>query len=1628
VVGVVPAVTISGISSSQSGVICDSNGGSSFPVTVDATGVGSGSGVNSTTPMTVSWSYTLNGGSTVFSLGTSTVNTTSGQSSYQIPGSILASTNPSGTTYYLISATVTGVNAAGAPVSATSAPFTITINPNAAISAQPSPASSTVCSGNTTSLSIGVSGIGPVLQWQELSSDSGAAWVNLPGQSSTSLTVPALAPAVGLNSSDDPNFEMGIANVTQLQGTGIYFWDGTTPAAYGSHSVGTSGGQIILATPSTAVPLDPTGYYLVLADVYSDTVGRTASLGVSCFDAGGNAIAPQGGADGVYFRPIPTASSVTVGSGSATWQVIGGILKGTGALTDLSGTTGTFRTGTASVQVVASLEEGAISGTAHLDNVRIIPLNSNEASLLLSGSWSNAMTLAAYAQARMGPASDGNTTRSFQYRVAIDNSSDGCGGLALYSQTATVTSEPLPNIISYPAHTQTCANTPVTLAVGVQGGGSPSFQWMQSPNGVSGWLPMDGQNSKTLTLAGTNNGSTTLTTYYMLEVITSCGTIQTPAIEVDVLPGISITSQITGVPSAVASGTALNLAVGAIGVTSSNWQQSINGGLWTALVSPNILSLSTTPTASGTTLTNYEYKVQLLSSNCGTVTSGVQSVNVYPPLIGTVVTSDGSTNYCAGNSATLTVDLSSGYLPQAQWQANSGSGWTNVGSTGPLSYSPTAPAVSGSTPVTVQYRALLTDAMQQTAMIGPISVTWNPSLAITTQPASTSIATGAGANLNIVVNGVGLTYQWNISSDRGNSWNVVSGATNASFATGALTAPTGTSTTTFLYRCIVSGPGCSGVVSSTATVTVYPVPAGTVTASNGTSYCSGSLASLATTISSGSNLTYQWQVYSSGLWTPVTGATAMSYYPVGTASGSTSTTSEFCVVATDPVGQFVMSNPVYITWNPAPAITAQPASASLPTGSSTTLGITATGQNLTYQWQLSVDGGTTWNAIPNATGVSLVTGPLNAKTPSLSVTAFLYRVLVQTPGCTTVYSSVAQISVYPVPIAAAALNGTSPACSGSSIPLQANETSGSGLTVQWQVLQSGIWVNIPGATSVSYSPTASVVGMNPVTNQYRPFMTDAVGQTAPGGAITVSWVAQVTFTAQPIGTTVCAGGNTTLSTAYQGPVGVTVSGFWESSPDSANWSQVLGTGSTSTILNITGITASSYYRYHITTGVCSDVYSGVVQVVVVPIPSINQEPQDQTICAGQSAIFSVATNMSAANGSYQWYVSTNSPSGPWSVIVGATQATLTLANMTNSSTTNLLQWYRAQVIPNVCGQAMFSTSATLTIQPNVTIVNQPQNIQACLNTPATLSVVTVGQTASYSWQQQTSSGWVDMGLTGPSVSVPTNVLGTFTIRGVVNAVCGTSYTNTVTLTVAGATQITKQPQGLTACQGSSASLSVGATGAALTYAWVASTDQVTWTPTGGNTATITVIAAQTMSYRVTVLGGGGCADQVVSAVATVKVLDIPQQVPLSTPTYARTGSPAYISVAEDGPSYDSVTWTFQGQTYQGNSVVLQMPGQAGTYPLLVSANANGCQSVTNWNLAVEDQGNGDVCQLGVIDARDFGRFMAAFGTKAGDAKFDEALDLNGDGVIDEKDLLLFWNEFGAAVQTGSTSSSVKAAA
>ena len=245
---------------------------------------------------------------------------------------------------------------------------------------------------------------------------------------------------------------------------------------------------------------------------------------------------------------------------------------------------------------------------------------------------------------------------------------------------------------------------------------------------------------------------------------------------------------------------------------------------------------------------------------------------------------------------------------------------------------------------------------------------------IVQQPSSVSTYKNAVIALECVatVSSGTLSYQWQQSTDGGNTWADIVGATSTQYT------PNTSTIGTIYYRAVVVntvGTSTSSATSNSVYVTVGEVTAPIFSTQPMSATIPIGVAAEALTASATSNatITYQWVSSPNGsVWTAISGETNNSYTPptttvgttyykvVATATGagqSKQTDSEVATItvyeATVPV--FIRDlSLIDVTYNAADYVSPLD-------GTATAVG------TLTYQWQRSIDGGITWQDIAGAT-------------------------------------------------------------------------------------------------------------------------------------------------------------------------------------------------------------------------------------------------------------------------------------------------------------------------------------------------------------------------------------------------------------------------------------------------------------------------------------------------------------------------------------------------------------------------------------------------------------------------------------------------------------------------------------
>lgn len=248
------------------------------------------------------------------------------------------------------------------------------------------------------------------------------------------------------------------------------------------------------------------------------------------------------------------------------------------------------------------------------------------------------------------------------------------------------------------------------------------------------------------------------------------------------------------------------------------------------------------------------------------------------------------------------------------------------------------------------------------------NVSFRPPIVVNTQPASSTICNGVTTILTTAASGnPTITYQWQFESSPSVWTNVTNTGGYSGATTTSLTVNTSGNFGAGNYRCRISGLQVDDAITSTATITINPLPAAPT--ATGNSSCTA--ASLALTAAGGAAGQYRW-------YTVPTGGTAIA--------GQTNSTYNTPVLAITTTYYTAINNGICESTRTAVIATINtPPPAPITTGSSS-----CTAASLT----LTAAGGTAgqyrWYTVP--TGGTAIAGQTNSNytTPLLSATTTYY--------------------------------------------------------------------------------------------------------------------------------------------------------------------------------------------------------------------------------------------------------------------------------------------------------------------------------------------------------------------------------------------------------------------------------------------------------------------------------------------------------------------------------------------------------------------------------------------------------------------------------------------------------------
>jgi hypothetical protein len=1175
-----------------------------------------------------------------------------------------------------------------------------------------------------------------------------------------------------------------------------------------------------------------------------------------------------------------------------------------------------------------------------------------------------------------------NLTATTYYRAVI--TSGACSAANSTTTSVTVDAAPVGGTATATA-THVCTGSGTAVSVS---GSTGSIQWQQSADGSTGWATVTGGSGGTTATYTTPN--LTATTYYRAQLSSGvCTPVNSTTASVTV-DAASVGGTATATLSAVCvNGTTTINLTGNTGST-IQWQQSADGSTgWATVTGGSGGTTATYTTPALTTKTYYRAVVQ--SGSCASANSSVTSVGITanPSVTG----QPANASACQGSTASFTVTATGVNSEQWQYSSNGGSSWSSVtDGTGGTTLTYTTPTLSDTLRSGYKYRCHITGCGGATVdSDGTATLTVNaiPSQTIT---APSTVCPNSTGNSASVVDPGSATFAWTIT-----------GGTIPGSTTGVSVLFTAGASGTVQLSCVITKAGCSSAggqaqsvtIVSTGSTSTMPLQQGNGV--NGTGGYQGAVDGAAGT---GAN-DQTWAVYALGTSAGEQSIGLLQFKDnngtgIGTIpSGATVSSATLTLVANANLnggaGTLYVA-PVTSAWvagNQAtpPSFTTGSAvscgtipSAGQPinfnitsivqswvNGSKANLGVAiyadATGDGVLYDADNQYNGASAplltiqyvtplsqtitapSSVCANSTGNSasvvdpgsatfawtITGGTIPGSTTGSSVlftagasgTVQLSCVITKA-GCSSAGGQAQSVTITAAP--AQTITAAGPVCA-SSAGNTASVSTTAGATYSWSISGGTITA---GGTSSTVTYTAGTGAS----------LTLSCVVTSSGGCASAGGQAQsVTINPTSVGgstsanaATICQGSTSQIT--LSGQTGSITK--WQSSPNNSTWSDIASTANPYTTA---ALSANTYYRAVVQSGVCSTANSASTLVTVNPTSVGGTATATlSAVCVGASTTIGLAGNTGST---IQWQQSGNGSTG-WTTVTGGSGGTTTTYTTPGLTTKT---YYRAVVTSGACSSANSSvTSVDITANPAVT--GQPANTTVCQGSTASFTVTATGVT-SYQWQYSSNSGTTWQNVTdGTGQTSATYITPTLSdtsrsgykykchIVGCGGATTDSDGTSTLTVNAIPSQTITAPSS---VCANSTGNMASVPTSSGGSYAWTISGGTITAGQTAA-TVTFTAGASGSVVLNCVVTSSGGCAS------AGGQSQSVPITVVAGTPAtmtlqYSANGS-GYQSEVDGGAG------TFSGGGWSG--------GYEGyIYGTLGSATAN--QAITLMKFA---DGNG----------------------------------------------------------------------
>jgi gliding motility-associated-like protein len=726
------------------------------------------------------------------------------------------------------------------------------------------------------------------------------------------------------------------------------------------------------------------------------------------------------------------------------------------------------------------------------------------------------------------------------------------------------------------------------------------------------------------------------------------------------------------------------------------------------------------------------------------------------------------------------------------------------------------------------------------------SCTQNGTIANT--PVSQSICENDNSGFDATSSDPSATYQWQVSSDGGITWNNLINAVPYSNVTGPVLGITNAlaAINNTLYRCLVGGVCGIPLATPSAELEVNPVNS-INTQPVSISLCGASTGSF-TTVANAPNSNYQWYVsidngvtFQAVVQGGIYGNPSLSTLNLNGLTSANNGYQFYCIVGS--CGGNLTSNTVTLNFGGTPAnIITQPTANIIVCANSISQIIVNVQNQTSIQWEYSTDGGVNFSnaVLPVFFGgqtQTLEINPVNA-----NMDAWVFRVKI-TDCNGVIYSQISTLNIEPSPNVQVQPPAQVSVCTGGGINISC--TGNNTNFYQWQINLGTGFTNLADGMGITGSATSNLT-VNPVPAGWTnaTLRCQLFGNCPP---VAFSVEVNVVFdngssiTSQPVNQLVCPGDAANFSIAT---IGSGLSYAWQVSTNGGTSFTNLTDGGdisgsstqTLTVGNITTPMNGHQYRCIVSGGCNGNINSNAAVLTInTSSPTFTQQPTGVAVCEGQAAGMTVLLFGNPSGIDYQWEIDPGT--GIFSPLAdtGSFSGTGTnqLAFIVDVSLINATIRCKA----TQCALEVTSLSAPVIVNLKPRVLTQPNSTVVCIGQNGLISLSASGTALNYQWQISPGTGiftnvsatdpvFVGSQLSGIQIISPDMIYNGYLFRCSISGTCTpTAYSDVVKLTVSELPEIIRQPTDVTVCEGQSGSLSLESRGVASRYKWYLSSPE-----------------------------------------------------------------------------------------------------------------------------------------------------------------------------------------------------------